>query len=192
MSFFLKGEKEDLLELATELCLEVAVDMIKPMLKNLITKSAGYDEGNSPKFSNEGIIEERKERELLEERKRRDSLEIEKLRIEAQIGLNQEILSRNNRTPKYILKDELDFSHILDSQVKNDLTRIISSYKPGKKTELHTDTIQQGYGAALLQEGDDGRLHPVYNMSKKTNTAEEKYSNYELEVLDIVAALKKL
>ncbi|GFY57997.1 hypothetical protein TNIN_162811 [Trichonephila inaurata madagascariensis] len=28
--------------------------------------------------------------------------------------------------------------------------------------------------------------------SKKTNTAEEKYSNYELEVLAIVAALKKL
>ncbi|GFY74450.1 transposon Tf2-6 polyprotein [Trichonephila inaurata madagascariensis] len=29
-------------------------------------------------------------------------------------------------------------------------------------------------------------------MSKKTNTAEEKYSSYELEVLAIVAALKKL
>ncbi|GFX08228.1 transposon Tf2-6 polyprotein [Trichonephila clavipes] len=31
-------------------------------------------------------------------------------------------------------EDELDFSHILDSQVKNDLTRITSSYKP-EKTE---------------------------------------------------------
>ncbi|GFY67341.1 hypothetical protein TNIN_162711 [Trichonephila inaurata madagascariensis] len=29
-------------------------------------------------------------------------------------------------------------------------------------------------------------------MSKKTNAAEEKYSSYELEVLAIVAALKKL
>ncbi|GFX87587.1 hypothetical protein TNCV_2464801 [Trichonephila clavipes] len=31
-------------------------------------------------------------------------------------------------------EDELDFSYILDSQVKNDLTRIISLYKP-EKTE---------------------------------------------------------
>ncbi|GFX13784.1 homeotic protein female sterile [Trichonephila clavipes] len=68
------------------------------MLKNLITKSAGYDEEDT-KLMYEGIVEERKERELLEERKRRDNLELEKLRIEAQIGLNQEILSRNNCTP---------------------------------------------------------------------------------------------
>ncbi|GFX49807.1 hypothetical protein TNCV_3073601 [Trichonephila clavipes] len=59
----------------------------KPMLKNLITKSAGYDEEDT-KLMHEGIVEERKERELLEERKRRDNLELEKLRIEAQIGLN--------------------------------------------------------------------------------------------------------
>ncbi|GFT23883.1 uncharacterized protein TNCV_3207451 [Trichonephila clavipes] len=69
MSFLLKGGKEDLLELATELGLEATVDMTQPMLKNLITKSSGYDEVDT------------------------------KLIIEAQIGLNQEILSRNNRTP---------------------------------------------------------------------------------------------
>ncbi|GFU94065.1 uncharacterized protein TNCV_3308181 [Trichonephila clavipes] len=68
------------------------------MLKNLITKSAGYDEEDT-KLMYEGIVEERKERELLEERKRRNNLELEKLRIEARVGLNQEILSRNNRTP---------------------------------------------------------------------------------------------
>ncbi|GFW57232.1 transposon Ty3-G Gag-Pol polyprotein [Trichonephila clavipes] len=98
MSFLLKGKKEDLLELAAELSLEATVDMTKPMLKNLLTKSAGYDEEDT-KLMYEGIVGERKEKELLEERKRRDNLELEKLRIEAQIGLNQEILSRNNRTP---------------------------------------------------------------------------------------------
>ncbi|GFY52110.1 hypothetical protein TNIN_41951, partial [Trichonephila inaurata madagascariensis] len=72
--------------------------MTKPMLKNLITKSAGYDKEDT-KLMYEGIVEDRKQRELLEERKRRDNLELEKLRIEAQIGLNQEILSRNNRKP---------------------------------------------------------------------------------------------
>ncbi|GFX95443.1 hypothetical protein TNCV_3684951 [Trichonephila clavipes] len=66
------------------------------MLKNLLTKSAGYYEEDT-KLMYEGIVEERKERELLEERKRRDNLELEKLRIEAQIGLNQEILKNLNK-----------------------------------------------------------------------------------------------
>ncbi|GFR16158.1 hypothetical protein TNCT_263321 [Trichonephila clavata] len=72
--------------------------MTKPMLKNLITRSVGYDEEDT-KLMYEGIDEEKKERELLEQRKRQDNLELEKLRMEAQIGLNQEILSRNNRIP---------------------------------------------------------------------------------------------
>ncbi|GFU06781.1 peptidase A2 domain-containing protein [Trichonephila clavipes] len=117
MSFLLKGKKEDLLELATELGLEATVDMTKPMLKNLITKSAGYDEDT--KLMYKGIVEERKERELLEERKRWDNLELEKLRIEAQIGLNQEILSRNNRTPSNELNKLLP---------KFDMKEVISLY----------------------------------------------------------------
>ncbi|GFW68412.1 hypothetical protein TNCV_1191111 [Trichonephila clavipes] len=68
---------------------------------------------------------------------------------------------------------------------------ILHIYKYGRKTELHTDACKQGYGAILLQEAEDGKLHPVYYMSKKTNTAEEKYDSYELEVLEIINALKK-
>ncbi|GFX54655.1 retrovirus-related Pol polyprotein from transposon 17.6 [Trichonephila clavipes] len=59
---------------------------------------------------------------------------------------------------------------------------ILHLYKYGRKTELHTDACKQGYGAILLQEAEDGKLHPVYYMSKKTNTAEEKYDSYELEL----------
>ncbi|GFY58813.1 retrovirus-related Pol polyprotein from transposon 17.6 [Trichonephila inaurata madagascariensis] len=228
MSFLLKGEKEDLLELATELGLEATVDMTKPMLKNLITKSAGYDEEDT-KLMYEGIDEERKERELLEERKRRDNLNLEKLRIEAQIGLNQEILMRKFPRPTtlkqvqsflgltgYFRKFIPEYSKIvkpLSDLLRKDnsfvfeqpqieafgkLKEILTSnpvlhiFKLGKKTELHTDASQQGYGAVLLQEADDGRLHPVNYLSKKTNAAEEKYSSYKLEVLAIVAALKKL
>ncbi|GFV42942.1 retrovirus-related Pol polyprotein from transposon 17.6 [Trichonephila clavipes] len=51
---------------------------------------------------------------------------------------------------------------------------ILHIYKYGRKTELHTDACKQGYGSILLQEAEDGKLHPVYYMSKKTNTAEEK------------------
>ncbi|GFV27780.1 transposon Tf2-11 polyprotein [Trichonephila clavipes] len=58
---------------------------------------------------------------------------------------------------------------------------ILHLYKYGRKTELHTDACKQGYGAILLQEAEDGKLHPVYYMSKKKNTAEEKYDSYELE-----------
>ncbi|GFU82871.1 retrovirus-related Pol polyprotein from transposon gypsy [Trichonephila clavipes] len=71
------------------------------------------------------------------------------------------------------------------------LTKIMSEgpilhlYKYGRKTELHTDACKQGYGAILLQEAEDGKLHPVYYMSKKTNTAEEKYDSYELEALQL-------
>ncbi|GFT61616.1 transposon Tf2-6 polyprotein [Trichonephila clavipes] len=53
---------------------------------------------------------------------------------------------------------------------------ILNLYKYGRKTELHTDACKQGYGAILLQEAEDGKLHPVYYMSKKTNTAEENIS----------------
>ncbi|GFT16686.1 retrovirus-related Pol polyprotein from transposon 17.6 [Trichonephila clavipes] len=68
---------------------------------------------------------------------------------------------------------------------------ILHLYKYGRKTELHTDACKQGFGAILLQEAKDGKLHPVYYISKKTNTAEEKYDSYELEVLAIINALKK-
>ncbi|GFW09181.1 retrovirus-related Pol polyprotein from transposon 17.6 [Trichonephila clavipes] len=68
---------------------------------------------------------------------------------------------------------------------------ILHLYKYGRKTELHTDACKQGYGAILLQEAEDGKLHSVYYMSKKTNTAEKKYESYELEVLAIMNALKK-
>ncbi|GFT43300.1 retrovirus-related Pol polyprotein from transposon 17.6 [Trichonephila clavipes] len=53
---------------------------------------------------------------------------------------------------------------------------ILHLYKYGRKTELHTDACKQGYGAILLQEAEDEKLHPVYYMSKKTNTAEENIS----------------
>ncbi|GFV79089.1 retrovirus-related Pol polyprotein from transposon 17.6 [Trichonephila clavipes] len=68
---------------------------------------------------------------------------------------------------------------------------ILHLYKYGRKTELHTDACKQGFGAILLQEAEDGKLHTVYYMSKKTNKAEEKYDSYELEVLAIINALKK-
>ncbi|GFW96247.1 transposon Tf2-8 polyprotein [Trichonephila clavipes] len=44
---------------------------------------------------------------------------------------------------------------------------ILHLYKYEKKTELHTDACKQGYGAILLQEAENGKLHPVYYMLKR-------------------------
>lgn len=43
----------------------------------------------------------------------------------------------------------------------------------------------------LLQEGEDGKLHPIYFMSRKTTPAHEKLHNYELEVMAIIESVKK-
>ncbi|GFY09459.1 pro-Pol polyprotein [Trichonephila clavipes] len=75
---------------------------------------------------------------------------------------------------------------------------ILHLYKYGRKTELHTDACKQGYGAILLQEAEDGKLHPVYYMSKKTNTAEENrriyqiYLLYPVKTVSAESALEKL
>ncbi|GFT35938.1 transposon Ty3-I Gag-Pol polyprotein [Trichonephila clavipes] len=46
--------------------------------------------------------------------------------------------------------------------------------------------------APFYSKQKTGKLHPVQYMSQKTTPAEEKYSSYELEVLAVVNALKKL
>lgn len=61
-----------------------------------------------------------------------------------------------------------------------------------KSRYVITDVSMHGYGAILLQRGSkDQLLYPVYYASGKTTPAEEKYSNYELEVLAIVKAFKQ-
>lgn len=69
---------------------------------------------------------------------------------------------------------------------------VLSIYNQDYKTEVHTDASQDGYGAVLLQElPEDGKLHPVYFMSKKTSEAERKYCSYKFEALAVVETLKK-
>ena len=69
---------------------------------------------------------------------------------------------------------------------------VLRIYHPGNETELHTDASKDGYGAVLIQRcKEDGQLHPVHYMSKKTTSQEEKFSSYELEVLAVVTALTK-
>lgn len=69
---------------------------------------------------------------------------------------------------------------------------VLQIFNPRLETEMHTDASCLAYAAILMQRSnDDGGLHPVYFMSRKTNDAEKKYSSYELESLAIIEGVKK-
>lgn len=69
---------------------------------------------------------------------------------------------------------------------------VLRIYRPDATTELHTDASKDGYGAALLQKGEeDDRFHAVYFTSRKTTEAEKRLHSYELEALAVIHAVKK-
>ncbi|GFV41332.1 retrovirus-related Pol polyprotein from transposon 17.6 [Trichonephila clavipes] len=67
-------------------------------------------------------------------------------------------------------EDELYFSHILDSQFKNDLTRIISTYKPEKIES--TDVTMR-----IILNDDI----PVYQPARRLSYAEKQIVNKHIE-----------
>ncbi|GFS95712.1 retrovirus-related Pol polyprotein from transposon gypsy [Trichonephila clavipes] len=89
-----------------------------------------------------------------------------------------------------------EFGHaqkIAFQTLKNALSSepVLHHFREGAKLELHTDACKLGLGAVLLQQGEDGRSHPIHYMSKKTFIQEEKLCSYKLEVLAVIEALKK-
>ncbi|GFS56173.1 transposon Ty3-G Gag-Pol polyprotein, partial [Nephila pilipes] len=68
------------------------------------------------------------------------------------------------------LEDELDLSHILNSQIKKDLTRIISSYKP-EQTES-TDVSMK-----IILKDDN----PVYQPARRLPFEEKQKVNKHVE-----------
>jgi len=64
-------------------------------------------------------------------------------------------------------------------------------YNPYNETELHCDASTVGFGAVLLQRGNDKQFHPVFFFSKRTTDAESRYHSFELETLAIVYALRR-
>lgn len=68
---------------------------------------------------------------------------------------------------------------------------ILKVFDPSCESELHTDASKNGYGACLMQL-HDGKWFPVFYLSKRTTSSEQNYSSYELEILAIIYALRKL
>lgn len=68
----------------------------------------------------------------------------------------------------------------------------IYEYNAKSATEIHGDVNIDGYRAVLVQQSlADRKFHPVYFSIKKTTDAVRKYISYELEILDVIRALKK-
>ncbi|GFW06907.1 retrovirus-related Pol polyprotein from transposon 17.6 [Trichonephila clavipes] len=97
-------------------------------------------------------------------------------------------LLRDNAVFHFGPEQQLAFQTLRQKLSENPVLHI---FKQGAKLELHTDASKFGYGAILLQQSDDNKLHPVHYFSKKTTPQEEKYSSYELEVLAVIESLKK-
>uniref|UniRef100_A0AAG5DRS4 RNA-directed DNA polymerase n=1 Tax=Anopheles atroparvus TaxID=41427 RepID=A0AAG5DRS4_ANOAO len=69
---------------------------------------------------------------------------------------------------------------------------VLLIFKPGRKTEVHTDASKEAIAGILFQYAEDGNTpHPCYYYSRLTNASERNYHSFELESLAVVESLKK-
>ena len=54
-----------------------------------------------------------------------------------------------------------------------------------KKTEIQTDVSKLGLGAILCKSDENGRMHLVYAINRKTSDVEQNYYSTKLELLAI-------
>lgn len=67
---------------------------------------------------------------------------------------------------------------------------VLSLYRPGAPTELHTDASKWGIAGILMQQHKDGSLHPILYYSRQTSKEEQRYHSYELEAMAVVYSMK--
>ena len=99
-------------------------------------------------------------------------------------------LTKKNKPSKIVWSDSCQ-------QAFDKVKRILSSSPvvqlPDFKKEfvVRSDASSEGIGAALMQQGDDGLLHPVLFASRKLLDREKRYSAIERECLALVWAVDK-
>lgn len=68
---------------------------------------------------------------------------------------------------------------------------VLCLFDAERRHEIHTDASAAGLAGVLMQEQDDGKIHPVFYFSRHTTPAESRYSSHELEILAVVATLDR-
>ena len=79
------------------------------------------------------------------------------------------------------------FEHYVDIITKQP---VLKAADPTKSYILHTDASDLGLGAVLMQDDDDGHLHPIAFASKLLNPAQRNYTVTDRECLAMVWALE--
>ena len=90
---------------------------------------------------------------------------------------------------KWLWTDECEeaFRTLIDIVTKHPVLKVAD---PTKSYILHTDASDLGLGAVLMQEDDDGHLHPIAFASKLLNPAQRNYTVTDRECLAMVWALE--
>jgi len=68
---------------------------------------------------------------------------------------------------------------------------VLAVYNPKAYIELHCDASAHGFGAVLMQQQNDKKMHPVFYFSRRTTEVEARYHSFELETLAIVYAVRR-
>ena len=79
--------------------------------------------------------------------------------------------------------------HTLEAKFTS--ARILSTYNPQDKTELHCDASALGFGAVLMQRKWDGNFHLIFYYYKITTELEMRNCSFELETLAVIYALRR-
>jgi hypothetical protein len=94
-----------------------------------------------------------------------------------------------------LLKKDITFNWTLQcNQAFEDLKErfttgpILKHFEGNRPTRIETDASDYAIAAVLLQEGDDGELHPIAFASRTLAPAEKNYEVYDKEMLAIVYA----
>ncbi|XP_055918284.1 uncharacterized protein LOC129950365 [Eupeodes corollae] len=68
---------------------------------------------------------------------------------------------------------------------------VLTIFRQGVYSEVHTDASQEGIGAILLQRSEDNQLHPVFYYSRKNSLSEQKWHSFVLETYAVYKELEK-
>jgi hypothetical protein len=103
-----------------------------------------------------------------------------------------DLLSEKHPYPSVFNEDQLSaFESLKTALVTAPALAIYSPDSKSFRVRLSTDASRHAVGAVLEQDTGTG-WHPVTYYSKKLNDAQSKYSAYDLELLAINEALKRL